>query len=135
LIKEEKTIQSNTNTNILHDQIINSILDVKGKNIVKLDLRKLDEAPTDFFIICEGDNFTQVRAIAEKIHEKVFKASGLRPSSKEGTKNGNWVLVDYFTTVIHIFYKDTRQYYNLEDLWADAQFTVIEDELSEHPRH
>jgi len=127
LIKEDHRIDQEKKAQVLHAEIIESIQDVKGKHIVKLDLRKLDEAPTDYFIICEGDNFTQVKAIAAKIAEKVKKKIGARPSSVEGTQNGNWVLVDYFNTVVHVFYRDTRQFYNLEDLWSDAEFTVIDE--------
>ncbi|MEL6637569.1 MAG: ribosome silencing factor [Bacteroidota bacterium] len=107
----------------LNDLIIDSIQDIKGKNIVKLDLRQLEEAPTDFFIICEGDSNTQVNAIANNIYGRLKKEGNLLPSNFEGQQNGLWILLDYFDTVIHVFYKDTRGFYELEDLWSDAIFT------------
>ena len=114
-------------TEALNDLIIDSIQDIKGKNVVKLDLRKLDEAPTDFFIICEGDSNTQVRAISDNIHKRLKQEAGQFPSHAEGKQNAHWVCMDYFTTVVHVFYKDTRKFYELEDLWSDAKFTEYEN--------
>lgn len=111
----------------LNDYIIQSIQDTKGKNILKLDLRKLDEAPTDFFIICEGNSDTQVKAIANNIEKFVIEKMGERPSHTEGTQQGKWVLVDYFNTVVHVFYRETREFYQLEDLWSDAIFTEYQN--------
>ena len=91
----------------LNDLIIDCIQDIKGKNIVKLDLRQLKEAPADFFIICEGDSNTQIRA--------------------EGKDFGRWVLLDYYNTLVHVFHPEARAYYDLEDLWSDAQVTSYEN--------
>lgn len=107
----------------LNDLIVDSIQDIKGKNILKLDLRELDDAPTDFFIIAEGDSNTQVNALANNIYGRLKKEADLLPTHYEGQQNGLWVLMDYFTTVIHIFYKETREFYELEDLWSDAKIT------------
>lgn len=107
----------------LNDLIIDSIQDIKGKNIVKLDLRYLEEAPTDFFIICEGESNTQVKAISDNIHRRVKKNGETTPSHIEGEKSALWVCIDYFSTVVHVFYRDTRAFYELEDLWGDAKFT------------
>ncbi len=104
----------------LNDLIIDSIQDIKGKNIIKLDLRHLEDAPTDFFIICEGDSNTQVSAIANNVYGRLKKEGALLPTHYEGQQNGLWILMDYFSTVVHIFYKDTRSFYELEDLWSDA---------------
>ncbi len=112
---------------VLTDLIIDSIQDIKGKGIVKLDLRKLDFAPTDFFIICEGDSNTQIRAISHNIYRRAKKELGLIPRHVEGIKESNWILVDFFDLVVHIFYPETRSYYNLENLWSDAQITTYED--------
>lgn len=114
-------------TDALNDLIVDSIQDIKGKNVVKLDLRKLDEAPTDFFIICEGDSNTQVKAISENIHKRLKQEAGQHPSHAEGKQNAQWICLDYFTTVVHIFYKDTRKFYELEELWSDAKFTEYEN--------
>ena len=110
----------------LSDLVIDSIQDIKGKKIVKLDLRHLEEAPTDFFIICEGDSNTQVKAISDNIHKRVKKEAGLLPSHLEGEQNALWICIDYFNIVVHVFYRETRAFYQLEDLWSDAKFTEYE---------
>ncbi len=111
----------------LNDLIIDAIQDIKGKNVLKLDLRKLDEAPTNFFIICEGDSNTQVKAISDNIYKRLKEEARQFPSHYEGQKNSLWLLMDYFSTVIHIFYKDTRKFYELEELWSDADFTEYQN--------
>lgn len=110
----------------INDLIIDSIQDIKGKNIVKLDLRQLEDAPTDFFIICEGDSNTQVSAIAGNIRKRLKQEAGQIASHIEGERNALWVLMDYFNVVIHVFYNETRKYYELEDLWSDAIVTEYE---------
>jgi ribosome-associated protein len=111
----------------MNDLIIDAIQDVKGKNILKLDLRKLSSSPTEFFIICEGDSSTQVKAISNKIYRKLKEEIGILPNHQEGKENGEWVLVDYFNTIVHIFYPETRKFYDLEDLWSDAKITEYEN--------
>ncbi|MEM6963832.1 MAG: ribosome silencing factor [Bacteroidota bacterium] len=111
----------------LNALIIDSIQDIKGKNIVQLDLRHLDDAPTDYFIICEGDSNTQVKAIADNVYMRLKKEGHTLPSHYEGQQNALWVLLDYFSTVVHVFYKETRQFYELEDLWGDAIFTEYDN--------
>jgi len=113
-------------TEELNELIVESIQDIKGKNIVKLDMRDLDDAPTDFFIICEGDSSTQVRAISENIQHRVKYEGSLLPTHVEGKSNSLWICLDYFTTVVHVFYPETRHFYELEDLWGDAAFTEYE---------
>ncbi len=109
------------------DLVVDGLQDKKGKNIIKLDLRHLDDAPTDFFIICEGDSNTQVKALADGVYEKIKKELGMIPSHVEGTQTSLWVLVDYFDVVVHVFYRETRKYYELEDLWSDALFTEYDN--------
>lgn len=115
-----------SSTEELNELIIDSIQDIKGTNIVKLDLRQLEEAPTDFFIICEGNSNTQVKAISDHIHKRLKQESQATPSHIEGTSNALWICLDYFTTVVHVFYRETRLFYDLEDLWSDAKFTEYE---------
>lgn len=107
----------------LNDLIIDAIQDIKGQNIIKLDLRELGEAPTNFFIICEGESTTQVNAIASNIEKRIKNELGGIPSHIEGKQGGLWVLVDYFTTMVHIFHPEKRAFYELEDLWGDAKIT------------
>ena len=122
-LNSPKRVKNTDPAEQLNDLIIDSIQDIKGKNIVKLDLRQLEDAPTDFFIICEGDSNTQVKAISDNVYLRVKKEGYTLPSHYEGQQNALWILLDYFSTVVHVFYKDTRKFYELEDLWGDAIFT------------
>lgn len=110
-----------------NDLIVDAIQDIKGKNIIKLDLRKLDEAPADFFIICEGDSTTQVKSIADNVYKRLKDEQGMLPQHFEGQRNAEWVLLDYFDTVIHVFRPEYRAHFELEDLWGDAIFTEYQD--------
>lgn len=107
--------------------IVDSIQDLKGSNIVQLDLSEIDDASTDCFIICEAESSTKIRAITEKVVKTLRDTLEIRPNHLEGSKSGTWVLIDYFDTVVHVFYPETRAYYNLEDLWMDAKKTVYEN--------
>lgn len=118
---------ANQNTETLNHLIIDAIQDIKGKNIVKLDLRALDDAPTDFFIICEGDSSTQVKAISENIGKRLKEEAGLIPNHTEGMDGARWILVDYFDTVVHVFYPETRAFYEIEELWGDASRTEYQN--------
>ena len=111
----------------LTDLIVDSIQDIKGKNILKLDLRLLDDAPADFFVICEGDSGTQVNAIAGNIVKRLKEEANTKPSHVEGRDFSKWVLVDYFDIIVHVFYPETRQFYEIEDLWSDAQSTEYQN--------
>jgi len=110
-------------TEQLNELIIEGIRDKKGKNIVQLDLRNLGDAPADFFIICEGDSSTHIKAISDSIYKKVKEALHAMPSHTEGSLNARWVLMDYFNTIVHVFYPETRHFYDLEQLWGDAEIT------------
>jgi len=107
----------------INNLIIDSIQDIKGKSIIKIDMRQLHDAPTDFFIICEGDSNTQVKAISGNITKRLKREAGVYASHVEGEQNATWILLDYFTTVVHVFHRETRAFYELEDLWSDAIFT------------
>lgn len=109
------------NAKLLIDTIIDAIQDVKGKDIVVLNLSELPNAVTDFFIICSGESSTQVESIAHSIARKTRTDLKEKPWHEEGTKNAEWVLLDYVDVVIHVFYRDVREFYNLESLWADAE--------------
>jgi ribosome-associated protein len=123
LAVQNKTILTEATAQTINEQILDSISRVKGKKVIKLDMRNLDEAPTDFFIICEGDSTTQVSALADRIVKDMRENFNQRPNHIEGTQKANWILVDYFTTVVHIFLPETRRYYELEELWSDANTT------------
>ena len=108
--------------------IIEGLLEKKGKEVVNLDLRKLDYAACDHFIICHGDSETQVRALAESVEDKVEEKLRMKVRQREGLENAQWILLDYGSMVVHIFQKEAREYYRLEDLWGDADITMIRDE-------
>ncbi|NJN34201.1 MAG: ribosome silencing factor [Saprospiraceae bacterium] len=116
-----------TSAEALNSVIIDAIQDIKGKKIIKLDLRKLHDAPTNYFIICEGDSNVQVRAITDSIYRKVKATFQTTPSHLEGGTQSTWVVMDFFDTVVHIFHRDTRSFYELEQLWSDASTTEYED--------
>jgi len=111
----------------LADLIIDSIQDIKGKRIVKMDLRQLDHAPTDYFIICEGESNTQVRAISQNIDKRIKEEFGIKPNHVEGLSDSKWILVDYFDLIVHVFYPETRAFYDIENLWSDADTHVYDD--------
>lgn len=117
----------NIKKNALVASIVDGIQDVKGKNITILDLRNVDSAICDYFVICEGNSTTQVAAISDSIDEKVREQLGERPIHEEGRQNALWVLVDYSEVVVHIFQKETREFYSLETLWDDAKREDIPD--------
>jgi ribosome-associated protein len=127
-LNKNKSIEiKNYSTESMNELIIDSIKDIKGKNIVKLDMREISGAPADFFIICEGDSTVQVASIAGNIHKRMKQEMATLPISYEGKNNSTWLLIDYFTTVVHVFYPETREFYNLESLWNDA----IKEEIPE----
>jgi ribosome-associated protein len=100
---------------------IEILQDAKATNIVSLDLRQIEDAVTDYFIICEGDATTHIRSIAGRLEEELKKQLDERPWHIEGLDNLEWVIVDYVNVVIHIFKGETREFYKLEDLWSDAE--------------
>ncbi len=122
-MNQAQVITAEQSAQQLNDTIVDAIQDIKGKNIVKLDLRELDDAPTDFFIICEGESNTQVQAIAANIQKRLKQELQIFPSHVEGMQGSMWVLVDYFLTVVHVFHPEKRAFYEIEDLWSDAQIT------------
>lgn len=99
--------------------IADAIIDKKGENVVSLDLRKIDGAITDFFVVCSGSNTTQVGAIADNLEEKM-KESGHKLLRSQGEGNNFWIIQDYGNIVVHIFLQEYRDFYRLEDLWADV---------------
>ena len=110
---------------ILLANIIKGIEEVKGNDIDILDLRDIDTAVCDYFIICNGTSNTQVNAIVNSIQKTVSKEIHDNPLHVEGNDNAEWVLLDYVSIVVHVFQKHIREYYNIESLWGDAKITTI----------
>ena len=121
MINTKKAAQANAVKDSLQDLIVDCITDIKGKKIVSLDLRALDDAPAQYFIICEGDSTTQVRGIAQQIERRLKDERSLRPAHVEGVQHAKWICLDYYDTIVHIFYPETRRFYDLEQLWGDAK--------------
>ena len=117
--------KENSNADQLISVIISGIEDVKGHNINILDLREIENTVCDYFIICEGTSNTQVNAIVNSIQKKVSKETKDKPWHIEGSDNAEWVLMDYVNIVVHVFQKQTREYYDIESLWGDAVTTEI----------
>ena len=100
--------------------IVQAIQEKKGENIISLDLRKIHEAVSDFFIVCEANNTTQIKAIAEFIEEEVKEKCDELPYRHEGKQALQWVIIDYINVVVHIMLPESRKFYKLEELWSDA---------------
>ncbi|MEC4050453.1 ribosome silencing factor [Flavobacterium sp. SUN046] len=114
-------------TDELLANIIKGIEEVKGNDIDILDLRDIDTAVCDYFVICNGSSNTQVNAIVNSVQKIVSKELKDKPWHTEGTDNAEWVLMDYVSIVVHVFQKQIREYYNIEGLWGDAKITTIEN--------
>ncbi|HSH20262.1 MAG TPA: ribosome silencing factor [Draconibacterium sp.] len=111
----------------LSKYIVKGIQEKKGVDIVILNLMGISNAIADFFVICTGTSDTQVDAIADSIEKEVISGAKEKPWHREGFQNKEWILLDYVNVVVHIFKKDIRSFYGLEDLWGDAKVTKIEN--------
>ena len=118
--KKSSVTRLTRNTKIFKT-IINAILEKKGQNIVSLDLRKIPEAVSDFFIICEATNPTQLKAIADFVEEDLREKCGEVSYKHEGRQAQQWILIDYVNVVVHIMLPEPRKFYQLEEMWSDAQ--------------
>lgn len=114
---------------ILVNSIVKGIFEKKGHDVVKIDLRKLENRIADYFVICHGLSVTQVDSICDSIEDTVRKKPGEKPIRIEGRENSFWVLVDYGNVIAHIFLDKYRGFYSLETLWADADIEKMEDKL------
>ena len=93
----------------------------KGEEVRILDLRKVHGAPAEYFVIATGNVPSHVSALSDAVFETVKKATGLNPHKVEGYQNAEWILMDYFDVVVHIFLQPKREFYRLEQLWEDAE--------------
>jgi len=111
----------------LNDLIVDAIQDIKGQDIVKLDLTKLEDSSADYYIVCQGESTTQVNAIASNIRKRVKDEMEMHAFHSEGMDNSRWILLDYFDTVVHVFHPETRAFYDIEDLWGDAEIVQYQN--------
>ena len=110
--------------------VVKGMQEMKAEDIVVMDLRSVNNAVADFFVICSGNSDTHIAAIAESVDHEVNKTDGQNPWHREGLNNKIWVLLDYVDVVVHVFNHDNREFYSLESLWGDAKITSY-DEVSQ----
>ena len=125
--KRPKKVATKAQTTSLLDAIVQGMQDKKAKNITVINLSNLEHRVADYFVICDADSGTHVTAIADSTEESVMKKTGEKPYHSEGYQNSEWILVDYVNIVAHIFMRETREFYNIEALWADGEITNIAD--------
>lgn len=113
-------------TNLVRS-ITKGIQEKKGQHIVIADLSYIDGAIANYFVICQGNSPTQVEAIAESVGDICRKEAGEKPVNVNGLGNNQWVAIDYVDVLVHIFMPETREFYNLENLWEDAKLTELPD--------
>lgn len=114
------------NSDELTKIVVKGMQEKKATNIVVMDLKGIKNAVADYFVICSGNSDTQIDAISESIEGEVYKDLRQDPWHKEGKQNKEWILLDYVDVVAHVFKKDRRSFYALEDLWGDAVIDVID---------
>ncbi len=107
--------------------VVSGIQEKKGGNITVLDLRNIENMIAEYFIICEGESNVHVDAVSDSVEEIVRRDAGEKPFHIEGKENAQWILLDYMDVVVHVFQKPVRKFYSLEELWADARRTDVEE--------
>lgn len=118
--RKKKSAARLTKNSKIIKTIIAAIQEKKGEHIISLDLRKINEAVADFFIVCEAGNQPQIKAIADNIEDRVKEKCGEDPYHHEGRQKLQWVLIDYVNVVVHVMLSETRKFYRLEEMWSDA---------------
>lgn len=114
-------------TKVLIEKIQEGIQEKKGKNIVVADLTNIEDTICKYFVICQGSSPSQINAIVDSIKEFTRKGANSKPYGIDGLRNAEWVAMDYADVLVHVFLPETRAFYNLENLWADAKLTRIPD--------
>ncbi len=107
------------------DKIIESLQDKKGFDIAVVDLTSIGDTICKAFVICTGGSPTQVQALAQNVGEELREKMGLSPIAVDGMRNAQWVAMDYSDVIVHIMLPDAREYYDIENLWEDADLTLI----------
>ena len=121
--RKKNTITRLTKGSKIIKTIINAIHEKKGENVISLDLRKIPEAVADFFIICEANNPSLLKAIADEIEHEVKERCNESVYKHEGRQAQQWILIDYVNVVVHIMLPEPRKFYQLEEMWSDAVST------------
>ncbi len=123
--KRPKKTSTPKETTSLLDSIVEGMEERKAKNITILNISKLENRVTDYFVICDADSKTHVNSIADSVEDTVIKLTNEKAFHSEGHQNSEWILIDYINIVVHVFLRETREFYNIEGLWGDAEITTI----------
>ncbi len=119
--------KTNIDGNQLCDLVVKGMQDKKAESIAVIDLKNIKNAVADYFIICSGTSDTHANSIADTVEDEVFKGTAQWPWHTEGKANREWILIDYVDVVVHVFIKEKRQFYGLEELWGDAEIKRFEN--------
>ena len=103
--------------------VVDAMHEKKAQNIISLNLSELKNSICKYFVICNADSHTQVTAISDNIEDKVLEKLNEKVWRRNGIENAFWIILDYGDVVIHIFQTEQRNFYKLEELWADAELT------------
>jgi ribosome-associated protein len=120
-------VKKTDESSILAEIVVAGMQEIKAKDVVKIDLRGLSSAVSDFFIVCHAESDRQVKAIAASVEREVRKSTKEHPYSSEGQDQSEWIILDYVNVVAHIFLHEKREFYNLEGLWGDAEISTYEN--------
>ncbi|MGL5683672.1 MAG: ribosome silencing factor [Marinifilaceae bacterium] len=115
-------------TEILADRIVDILDQHKAEHIVKIDVREIENCFCKFFVVCNGTSTTHVSSLAHSLRDEIIEQLGEKPYHCEGFNESQWVILDYGDVVVHVFIKELRDYYQLEDFWADGKITEIPSE-------
>ncbi|WP_395786155.1 ribosome silencing factor [Aquirufa sp.] len=109
----------------LANWVVKGMQEKKAQEIVVMDLRGVHNAFTDFFVVCSGTSDTQIEAIADSVDKEVWESGKIHVHAVEGKANREWILMDYYDVIVHVFLKDKRDFFKLEELWGDAKFSYL----------
>lgn len=112
--------KQNSDAQLLLEAIVNGLFNKKGQQIAIMDFTEFPSAICDYFVVCHGMSNTQVQTLAESVEETVYKQLHIKVSRREGVQTAEWILLDYFNVVVHVFQEEKRNFYKLEQLWDDA---------------
>lgn len=129
IAKQQKRQKQMKENEQIVNKIVEGIQERKGKNIVVVNLSKLQDAPCNYFVICEGDSNTHVHSVAVSVKDWVKEQIQVKPYATDGFENNEWIAMDYGQIIVHVFQKEVRSFYDIEHLWADANLKKIADIL------
>jgi ribosome-associated protein len=109
----------------LANWVVKGMQEKKAQEIVVMDLRGVQNSFTDFFVVCSGTSDTQIEAIADSVDKEVWESGKIHVHAVEGKANREWILMDYYDVIVHVFLKDKRDFFKLEELWGDAKFSYL----------